>query len=143
MLNECTKYGFQLVNNKTVSKENLLCDGVHLDEIGKVIIENNLIDNINNFFRSCKFSSAETLTKNYFGEKCSKDLCSDSLDIVYKAGDSYGYSNQQDNGNSINVTSLNPLLKIKNLRLSNVNRVIIDNLNINSQINLISRRKLF
>ena len=39
--------------------------------------------------------------------------------------------NLNDNDNPINGTSLNPLLKIKDLKLSNLNRVTIDNLNIN------------
>ena len=36
---------------------------------------------------------------------------------------------------------MNPLLKIKNLRLSNVNRVIIGNLNINSLTNKFDQLK--
>ena len=51
---------------------------------------------------NCKFS----------GEKSRKDLCCDNLDKADKAGDSYGYLNQQVNGNPINGESLNPLLKI-------------------------------
>ena len=94
MLNECPKNGFHLVDNGAVPKENLWRDGVHLVESGKVIIANNLINCINNFFRSCNFSSAETLTENHIGEKCRKDLCSDNLDKADKAGDSYGYLNQ-------------------------------------------------
>ena len=77
----------------------------------------------------------DTLTENYSGEKCRKDLPSENLDKADKAGDSYGYLNQQANGDPINGGSLNPLLKIKHLRLSNVNRVIISNLNINSLTN--------
>ena len=41
------------------------------------------------FFRSCKFSSAETITENYSGEKFRKGLCSDNLDKADKAGDLY------------------------------------------------------
>ena len=63
-------------------------NGIHLAETCKVIIANNLISGINNFFRSYKFSSADTLTENYFGEKCRKDLCSDNGDKADKAGDS-------------------------------------------------------
>ena len=62
----------------------------------------------------------DTLTENYSGEKFRKDLCSDNLDKADKAGDSYGYLTQQVN---------------ENLRLSDVNRVIIGNLNINSLTN--------
>ena len=77
----------------------------------------------------------DTLTENYSGEKCRKDLPSENLDKADKAGGSYGYLNQQANSDPINGGSLNPLLKIKHLRLSNVNRVIISNLNINSLTN--------
>ena len=49
LLNECTKYGFHLVDNGAVSKENLWRDGVHLVESGKVIIANNFLNCINNF----------------------------------------------------------------------------------------------
>ena len=91
-----------------------------------------MINGINNFFRIFKFSSADTLTKKYFREKCRKDLCSDNLDKADNAGDSYGYLNRQANDNPINRVSSNPLLKIKKLRLRNVNTVIIFNLNINS-----------
>ena len=77
----------------------------------------------------------DTLTENYSGEKFRKDLCSDNLDKADKAGDSYSYLAHQANGNPVNGASLNPLLKIKKLRLSNVNRVIIGNLNINSLTN--------
>ena len=81
----------------------------------------------------------DTLTENYSGEKFRKDLCYDNLDEADKTGDSYGYLNQQANDSPVNGASLNPILKINNLRLSNVNRVIIGNLNINS----LSWRKLF
>ena len=49
LLNECAKYGFHLVDNGAVSKDNLWRDGVHLVENGKVIIANNLLNCINNF----------------------------------------------------------------------------------------------
>ena len=55
--------------------------------------------------------------------------------------DSYDYLIQQANDNPVNSPSLNPLLKIKNLRLSNVNRVIIGNLNINSLTNKFDQLK--
>ena len=54
----------------------------------------------------------------------------------------YGYLNQQAGVNPVNGASLNPLLKIKNLRLrSNVNRVIIGNLNINSVTKIFDQLK--
>ena len=68
-------------------------------------------------------------------------MCSDNLDKADKTGDSYGYLNQQANGSPVNRASLNPLLKIKNLRLSNVHRVIIVNLNINSPPNKFDQLK--
>ena len=80
-------------------------------------------------------------TENHSGEKFRKDLCSDNLDKADKTGDSYGYLNQQANDSPVNGASLNPLLKIKNLRLSNVNRVIIGNLNINSLTNKFDQLK--
>ena len=43
------KYGFHLVDNGAVFKEDLWSDSVHLAESGKVIIANNLINGINNF----------------------------------------------------------------------------------------------
>ena len=49
LLNECTKYGFHLVDNGAVSKENLWRDGVHLVESGKAIIANNFLNCINSF----------------------------------------------------------------------------------------------
>ena len=76
------------------------------------------------------------LTENYSGEEIKKDLCSDNLDKAEKAGDSYGYLSQQANNNPVNRASLNPLSKINNSKLSNVNRVLIGILNINSQTNL-------
>ena len=63
LLNECTKYDFHLVDNGAVSKVNLWKDGVHLVESGKAVIANNLLNCINNFFRSCKFSSADRKLK--------------------------------------------------------------------------------
>ena len=93
------------------------------------------------FFRSCKFSSADTLPENYSGEKFSKDLCFDNLDKADKAGDSYGYLTQQANDNPVNGASLNPLSKIKNLRLSNVNKVMMGNLNINLLTNKFEQLK--
>ena len=77
--------------------------------------------------RSCKFSSADKLTESYSGEKFRKDLCSDNLDKADRAGGSFGYLTQQGNDNPVKQASLNPLLKIKDLRLSNVDRVIIGN----------------
>ena len=73
-----------------------------------------------------------TLTENYPGATFRKKLCSDNLDKAQKAGDSHGYLKQHANDSPVSGASLNPLLKIKNLRLSNVNRVIMGNLNINS-----------
>ena len=58
-----------------------------------------------------------------------------------RLGISYGHLNQKVNGNPVNGASLNPLLKIKNLRLSNVNRVIIGSLNINSPTNKFDQLK--
>ena len=49
LLNECTKYGFYLLDNGAVSKDNLWRDGVHLVKSGKVIIANNFLNCINNF----------------------------------------------------------------------------------------------
>ena len=49
LLNECTKYGFYLVENEAVSKKKLWSDSVHLVGSSKVIIANNLINGINNF----------------------------------------------------------------------------------------------
>ena len=49
LLNECAKYIFHLIYNRAVSKKDLLNDGVHLLESGKVIIIYNLINGINNF----------------------------------------------------------------------------------------------
>ena len=69
----------------------------------------------------------DILNDNYSGAKCGKDLYSDEAD---KSWGSYGYLNQEANDNPINRALLNPLLNVKNLRLSNVNSVIIDNLNI-------------
>ena len=51
LLNECTKYGFYLVDNGAVSKDNLRRDDVHLVESGKVIIANNLLNCVNNFIK--------------------------------------------------------------------------------------------
>ena len=62
-------------------------------------------------------------------------MSSDNLDKADKAEDPYGYLTQQANDNPVNSASLNPLLKIKNLRLSNVNRVFIGNLSTNSLAN--------
>ena len=83
----------------------------------------------------------DTLTENYPGATFRKKLCSDNLDKAQKAGDSYGYLKQHANDSPVSGASLNPLLKIKNLRLSNVNRVIIGNLNINSLTNKFDQLK--
>ena len=74
-------------------------------------------------------------------KKFRKDLYSDNLDKADKAEDSYSLLNQQANDNPVNGASLNPLLKIKNFRLSNVNRVIIGNLNISSLTNKFEQLK--
>ena len=49
LYNECTKYGFHFFDNGAVSKCDLLKDGIHLLETGKVIIPNNFISSINYF----------------------------------------------------------------------------------------------
>ena len=46
------------------------------------------------------FSSADTLTENYSGEECRKDVCPYNLDKADQAWNSY--LNQQANQNSIN-----------------------------------------
>ena len=114
LLNECAKYGFHLVDKRAVSKENLWKVGVHLVESSKVIIANNLLNCINNFLGVANSVLRTLLTENYSGEKFRKDLCSDNLDKADKAGDLYGYLNQQANDNPINGASLNPLSKTKN-----------------------------
>ena len=114
LLNECAKYGFHLVDKRAVSKENLWKVGVHLVESSKVIIANNLLNCINNFLGVANSVLRTLLTENYSEEKFRKDLCSDNLDKADKAGDLYGYLNQQANDNPINGASLNPLSKTKN-----------------------------
>ena len=47
LYNACRKYGFHFVDNGAVSKCDLLKDGIHLLETGKVIIANNFISSIN------------------------------------------------------------------------------------------------
>ena len=69
LLNECTKYGFHLVDNGAVSKDNLWRDGVHPVESGKVIIANNLLNCINDFLGVANSVLRTRELKNYSGTK--------------------------------------------------------------------------
>ena len=69
-----------------------------------------MINGINSFLG---VANSVFLTESFSGEKCKKDLCSNNLDKADKAGDWYGYLNQQIKDNPTNWESLNLLLKIK------------------------------
>ena len=48
-IDQCRRIGFKITDNKTVSEIDLWTDGIHLIGSGKHIIQNNLINNLNDF----------------------------------------------------------------------------------------------
>ena len=89
------------------------------------------------FFRDSDSKQQEPLGKGkdfvYSENSCNKKSGSESLATDNELG---GKSD-----GSINDASLDPLLTIKNLRLRNVNKVIIGNININSLPNKFEQLK--
>ena len=50
--NECCRNGFTFFNNGAITENDLWVDGIHLQESGKRIIANNLINSFNHFLES-------------------------------------------------------------------------------------------
>ena len=113
----CTKDGFHFVDNGAVSKCNLWKDGIHLLETGKVIITNNFISSINYFLENMIPPISQCGNKDKL-----------SSDVTTRIRDSLNRSSEM----SINDVFPHCITEIKNLRLRNVNKVIIGNLYINS-----------
>ena len=124
LYNACTKYGFHFVDNGAVFKCDLWKDCIHLLGTGKFIIANNFIISINYFIR--KYDSAHQQFLTNTNQCGNKDKL--SSDAATRIRDSLNRSSEM----SINDVFPHCMTKIKNLRLRNVNKVIIGNLNINS-----------
>ena len=95
------------------------------------------------FFRNKEFSQVESVTESEscFDSKSECILSSDNLGKGDRSRNTNGSFRHQSNEKSINEASSNPLSKIKNLRIRNINRVIIGNLNINSLPNKFDQLK--
>ena len=52
LYDECRRHGFTFVDNGAVTKNDLWVDGIHLQESGKRITANNLINSFNHFLES-------------------------------------------------------------------------------------------
>ena len=52
LYDECRRNGFTFVDNGAVTENDLWVDGIHLQESGKRIIANNLINSFNHFLES-------------------------------------------------------------------------------------------
>ena len=52
LYDECRRNGFTFVDNGAVTENDLWVDGIHLQESGKCIITNNLINSFNHFLES-------------------------------------------------------------------------------------------
>ena len=52
LYDECRRHGFIFVDNGAVTENDLWVDGIHLQESGKHIIVNNLINNFNHSLES-------------------------------------------------------------------------------------------
>ena len=52
LYDECRRNGFTFVDNGAVTENDLWVDGIHLQESGRRIIANNLINSFNNFLES-------------------------------------------------------------------------------------------
>ena len=103
--NMCRDNSFVFIDNNNIPTSSLLRDGIHLLEVGKSILANNFIDNLNNFLR-IRHAPTPTLIL----ENTSTNFCK-------------GNSGSEDkccNGS------------LKELRQTNLNRPIIAQLNINS-----------
>ena len=124
-------YGYNFIDNGVVSKIDLWTDGIQILDSDKTKTANNLISSFNYFFRNSDSKQQESLGKGkdfvYSENSCYKKLSCESL------ADKNELSDKSDK--SINDASLGPLSEIKNLRLRNVNKVIIGNININSPPN--------
>ena len=51
---ECRRNGFTFVDNGAITENDLWVNGIHLEESGKRIIANNVINSFTHFFRICK-----------------------------------------------------------------------------------------
>ena len=57
LYDECRRIGFTFIDNGTVTENDLWIDGIHLQESGKCIIANNLINSFNRFLESANLFS--------------------------------------------------------------------------------------
>ena len=135
LFDECRRNGFKFVGNGAVSEIDLWIDGTHIIESGKRIIALNLIISLNYFFRIYESSQLVPLSENTLSsEKTSTiNLISEKLD-----NSEINLKNQSNIG-SMNNASLNSLLEISELRLCNINRVLIGKLNINFMRNKLNQ----
>lgn len=116
------------VNNDAFSKKDLWTDGIHLLESSETTTEKNSISRF-----SC-FQSFQTAGEEkdfaYSENRCNKKLGSQRFP-------NENDSREKKSDRSINDTSLDPLSKRKNLRLKNVNKVVIGIINMNSLLLII------
>ena len=125
LFDECWRNGFRFVGNGAVSEIDLWIDGTHIIESGKRIIAHNLISSLNYFFRIYESSQLVPLSENTLLSEKTSTLISEKLD-----NSEINLKNQSNIG-FMNNAALNSLLEISELRLCNVNRVLIGKLNIN------------
>ena len=134
---ECKRNNFQFVSSDNITREVLWRDGLHLNNEGTYIFASNLVDFLNDFI----FSNSIWLTEED-NTTLGKDNCKQGFD----SSDEVKHNNSIDYNN--NVVSNEKVIEkdsdfLRILRMKNVNRLIIGNLNINSISNKFDQLKLF
>ena len=115
LMNRCKNCGLGYVNNSNIEVGILAQDELHLNEISKSCLANNFINFINRYIL-------------WYEEACNdSDNC-----LSNAAQENYIDPKENKPVNSSNIQEENSLDSLRKLRLRNVNKVIIGNININS-----------
>ena len=123
LFDECRRNGVKFADNETASEINLWADDIHLTESVKRIIASSLINKLNRFLEFTNPFSWYFSENTLLPEKTStRNLISDKLG---NSEITLTYQSTNRSIDNINNAPLNFLSEILELRLQNVNRVLL------------------
>ena len=134
---EYKRNNFQFISNDNITREVLWRDGLQLNNDGTHIFASNLVDFLNDYIFTKSIWLTENDNTTILKDNYKQDLGSS---VEVKQNNSIDYNNNAvSNGKVIEKDSdFLPVLRVKNM-----NRLIIRNLNINSISNKFDQLKLF
>ena len=132
---DCQMEDYSFIINYGIGSNDLLKDSLHLLDRSKKSLAN-FVYNMNSFLSPCRRSnwagniSLNILGNNFDNDIFLKDLFSDDLTKRGKYEETHASNSEKSKDKSIEKSS--SIMQLKNIRLKDINRVIIGNLNLNS-----------